>query len=111
MESVSPSQIWAGLCDCTNEWNVAEVTTRLLRLGNKEVGFPGGFPPGKGRLSCLPEGNAQFDPWIGKIPCRRKWQPTPVFLPREFHGQRSLVSYSLRSHKRDGHDLATKQQQ
>ena len=32
--------------------------------------------------------------WVGKIPCRRKWQPTPVFLPGESHGQRSLVGYS-----------------
>ena len=31
-----------------------------------------------------------FDPWVGKVPWRRKWQPTPIFLPREFHGQRSL---------------------
>ena len=30
------------------------------------------------------------NPWVGKIPWRRKWEPTPVFLPREFHGQRSL---------------------
>ena len=35
-----------------------------------------------------------FDPWVGKILWRRKWQPTPVFLPGEFHGQRSLVGYS-----------------
>ena len=34
-----------------------------------------------------------FNPWVGKIPWRRKWQPTPVFLPREFEGQRSLVGY------------------
>ena len=32
-----------------------------------------------------------FDTWGGKIPWRRAWYPTPVFLPREFHGQRSLV--------------------
>ena len=31
-----------------------------------------------------------FDPWVRKIPWRRKWQPTPVFLPGEFHEQRSL---------------------
>ena len=31
--------------------------------------------------------------WIGKIPWRREWQPTPVFLPGEFHGQRSLADY------------------
>ena len=38
-----------------------------------------------------------FNPWVGKIPWRRKWQPTPVFLPGEFHGQRSLVGYSGQS--------------
>jgi len=36
-----------------------------------------------------------FDSWVGKIPWRRKWQPTPVFLLGESHGQRSLVGYSL----------------
>ena len=36
----------------------------------------------------------QFDPWVGKIPWRRKWQPTPVFLPGKSHGGRSLVGYS-----------------
>ena len=36
----------------------------------------------------------QVDPWVGKIPWRRKWQPTPVFLPEKSHGQRSLVGYS-----------------
>ena len=35
-----------------------------------------------------------FDPWVGKIPWRREWQSTPVFLPRELHGQRSLAGYS-----------------
>ena len=35
-----------------------------------------------------------FDPWVGKIPWRRKWQATPVFLLGETHGQRSLVGYS-----------------
>ena len=41
----------------------------------------------------------EFDPWVGKIPWRRKWQGTPVFLPGESHGQRSLVGYSPRGHK------------
>ena len=35
-----------------------------------------------------------FDSWVGKIPWRRKWQPTAVFLPGKSHGQRSLVGYS-----------------
>jgi len=36
----------------------------------------------------------RFDSWVGKIPRRRVWQPTPLFLSGEAHGQRSLVSYS-----------------
>ena len=36
----------------------------------------------------------RFNPWVGNIPWRRKWQPTPVFLPGEFHGQRSLEGCS-----------------
>ena len=36
----------------------------------------------------------RFDPWVGKIPWRREWLPITVFLPGEFHGQRSLVGYS-----------------
>ena len=39
-------------------------------------------------LPALPE--RQVDPWVGKIPWRKKWQPTLVFLPGEFRGQRSL---------------------
>ena len=35
-----------------------------------------------------------FNPWVRKIPQRRKWQPTPVFLPREPHGRKSLAGYS-----------------
>ena len=37
-----------------------------------------------------------FDPRVGKIPWRREWLPTPLFLPGKFHGQRSLVGYSPR---------------
>ena len=40
-----------------------------------------------------------FDPWVQKISWRREWQPTPAFLPGEFHGQRSLEGYSLWGHK------------
>ena len=36
----------------------------------------------------------EFDPWIWKIPWSRKWQPTSVFLPGKFHGQRNLVDYT-----------------
>ena len=40
------------------------------------------------------DGTDEFDPEVGKIPWRRAWQPTPVFLPGEYHGQRSLVGDS-----------------
>ena len=40
-----------------------------------------------------------FDPWVRKIPWRKKWQPTPVFLPGESHGERSLAGYSPWGHK------------
>ena len=36
----------------------------------------------------------EFNPWVGKISWRRAWQPTPVFLPGESHGQRPLEGYS-----------------
>ena len=54
----------------------------------------------------------KFDPRVGKIPCRKKWQPISVgklLLPGKFHGSRSLVGYSPWGHKRVGHDWATKQ--
>ena len=46
----------------------------------------------------------EFEPWIGKILWRRKWQSTPVFLPGKSHGQRSLMGYSPWGCKRVGHD-------
>ena len=53
-----------------------------------------------------------FNPWVGKIPWRRKWQPTPVFLPGKTHGQRSLAGYSSwQCHKRVRHNWVIKQQQ
>ena len=43
--------------------------------------------------------DGRFDPWLGKITWRRAWQPAPVFLPGEYHGQGSLVGYILWGHK------------
>ena len=43
---------------------------------------------------CPHCGRPRFYPWVGKIPWRRVWQTTPVFLPGESHGQRSPVGYS-----------------
>ena len=54
-------------------------------------GFPG---CSDSKASACSDGDPGFDPWVGKIPWRRKWQPTPVLLPGKFHGLRSLVGYS-----------------
>ena len=43
-----------------------------------------------------------FDSWVGKVPWRRVWQPTPVLLPGESHEQRSLAGYSLWGPKESG---------
>ena len=48
---------------------------------------------------CLQGRKPGFGPWVRKIPWRREWQPTPVFLPGESHGQRNLVGHRPWSHK------------
>ena len=48
---------------------------------------------------CLQCRRLGFDLWVGKILWRREWQSTPVFLPGESHGQRSLAGYSPYGHK------------
>ena len=55
------------------------------------MGFPGGSVVKNPACQCRRHG---LSPWVGKFPWRRKWHATPVFLPREAHGQRSLVGYS-----------------
>ena len=54
--------------------------------------------------SCQCRGHKRrgLDPWVGKIPWSRNWQPAPVFLPGKSHGQGSLPGYSPRGHKESG---------
>ena len=47
-----------------------------------------------GKESACQCRRCRFDPWVRKIPQRRKWKPAPVLLPGESHGQRSLAGYS-----------------
>ena len=61
--------------------------------------FPGGASGKEPSCQCRRHKRCGFDPWVRKIPWRREWLPTPVFLPGEFHGQRSLVGYSPWGHK------------
>ena len=66
-------------------------------------GFPGSSDGKKSACWCRRPG---FYPWVGKIPWRRKRQPTLVFLAGKSHGQRDLEGYSPYDCKRVGHDLA-----
>ena len=98
---------------CTELWIQAENTQKLSVLGafskggcsipagdtlipqdsdfaefhHRAWGFPGGLAGKEPRRHK----RQRFDPWVGKIPWRKKWQPIPVFLPEKFHGQRSLA--------------------
>ena len=56
------------------------------------------FDPWVGKI-CQRRGRLGFYPWVRKILWRRKLEPTPVFLPRESHRQKSLASYSPWGHK------------
>ena len=77
----------ATLIHSTQKW-------KIFRSSTFAIGFPSGSD---GKESAC--GRPRFDPWVGKIPWRREWISTPVFLPGEFHGQRSLVDYSPKNRK------------
>ena len=70
-----------------------------------------GFPAGASVKNLLASAGDLRDvgstPGSGRVPWRRKWQPTPVFLPGESHGQKSLVGYSPRGRKESDTTKAT----
>jgi len=60
------------------------------------LGLPRRYSVKESTCQCRRHG---VNPWLENIPWSRKWQPIPIFLSGEFHGQRSLVGYSLWGHK------------
>ena len=58
-----------------------------------------GFPDVSDSKESACDVEVRVDPCVGKIPWKRKWQPSPVFLPGEFHGKRNLVGYSPWGHR------------
>ena len=70
--------------------------------------FPGGTSGKEPACQCRRCKRPRFYPWVGKIPWRRKWQPTLVFLPEKVHGKQNLAGYSPWSRKESD---TTKQQQ
>ena len=75
-------------------WVNWQKLTYSLLLAEHTCGLPSGSV-----VRDLPITQEKFDPWVRKIPWRRKWQPTSVLLPGKFHGQRSLAGYSPWDHK------------
>ena len=74
--------------------NGESVSLHILVPSKEALGFPGGTSGKEPTCQCRRHKRCGFDPWVGKIPWRRERQPTPVFLPGESHGKRSLVGYS-----------------
>ena len=70
-----------------------------LNIPDEKLDFPGGISGKEPACRCMRHKRCGFDPWVRKIPWRRAWQPTPVFLPGEFHGQRSLAGKGPWGHK------------
>ena len=82
------------------------ISVLLLQLSKKlgsgkpdQWGFSGAASGKEPACQCRRHKKCGFDPWVRKIPRRRKWQPTPIFLLGKSHGQRSLSGYSLCGHK------------
>ena len=68
-----------------------------LKFRSKEdrvLGFSGGSHAKNPACRCRRHKRCGFDPWVRKIPWRRKWQPIPLFLPGESYGQENLADYS-----------------
>ena len=64
-----------------------------------QLGFPGSASGKESTCQCRRRNRLGFNPWVAKIPWRRAWQPTPVFLPGDSQGQRSLAGNSPQGHK------------
>ena len=77
------------------------VKQKLILVGYLKIELPQ-WLSGK-ESACRRHRSLWLDPWVGKVPWRRAWQPTPVFLPREFHGQEPGELQSIES-QRVGHD-------
>ena len=77
------------------------IPTDSWDLGHRHLwrGFPGGTSGKEPTCQCGRHKRLGFDPWVRKIPWRRAWPPTPVFLPGESHRQRSLAGCSPWSRK------------
>ena len=84
----------SGLDHLTYELIYKNIVFSFLTLG-----FLYGTSGKEPACQCRRYTRCRFSSWVRKMPCRRIWQPTPVFLPGEFDGQRSLEGYNPEDHK------------
>ena len=83
---------------CIRKNNFKKSLAEVVRLSRK-ISLPRWLSGQESTCQCRRHKRHQFNPWVRKIPWKRKWQPTPVFLPGKSHGQKSLVDYSSWGHK------------
>ena len=93
----APLTAGAPLSSCRIWIHTVEMNVKLISREQKIL--PRWLSAQEPSCQCKRPRSLRFDPWVGRIPWRRKWQPTPVFLPGKFHGQRSLAGCSPRGRK------------
>ena len=86
-----------GSLRCYSPWGHKE--SEMTEPLNKSNTYNNIFDLSDGKYSIYNAGDPSSMPGSRRFPWRRKWQPTPVFLPGEYHGQRILVGYSSWGHK------------
>ena len=93
---MSPDSYWAKTSHVDNIWLRGEWPIKFWFRHNMEyyMGFPGGASGKEPACQCKRHKRLRFAPWVGKIPWKRAWQPSPVSLSGESHEQRSLAGYS-----------------
>ena len=90
---------WHKLCDLgsvTQPLRVSDSSSTKMEIilyFGRVIGLPRWYSGEESACQCRRCKRLGFSPRVGKIPCRRKWQPSPLFLPGKLHGQRSLVGY------------------
>ena len=80
-------------------WNKHETIKKINITYSSTQGLPRSLSGKYSTCRCRRLRKLGFDSWVWKIPRRREWLPTPVFLPGKFHGERNLASYSPWGHK------------
>ena len=85
---------WEGSFQGSGHMYICMTETSTLLISYTPIYFPGGASAQEPTCQCRRCKRCGLNTWVRKIPWRRAWQSTPVFLLGESHGQRSLVGYS-----------------